>query len=78
MEVNATVNDDIAHKISLIQQQTQQDLSEILKHAIELYYQSLHTPPKTPLQILEESGFIGCFQDDPDLSTNYKKFLTEP
>lgn len=77
MEVNAQVNDDIANKISLIQQQTQQDISEILKKAIELYYQTLQTQPKTPLQILEESGFIGCFEDDPDLSSNYKQVLTE-
>ncbi|ACB00958.1 conserved hypothetical protein (plasmid) [Picosynechococcus sp. PCC 7002] len=68
---------DIANKINLIQQQTQQDISEILKKAIELYYQTLQIPQKTPLQILEESGLIGCFEDDPDLSSNYKQVLTE-
>jgi hypothetical protein len=77
MEVNAQVNDDIANKLNFIQAQTKQDLSEILKKAIELYYQTLKTPQKTPLQILEESGLIGCFEDDPNLSSNYKQVLTE-
>lgn len=77
MNVNAQINDDIADKISFIQAQTKQDLSEILKKAIELYYQTLQTPQKTPLQILEESGFIGCSSAESDLSINYKQVLTE-
>ncbi len=77
MEVNTQISRDTENKINFIQSQTKQDLSEILKNAIELYYQTLQTPQKTPLQILEESGFIGCASIESDLSINYKKVLTE-
>ena len=54
MEVNTQISRDTENKINFIQSQTKQDLSEILKNAIELYYQTLQTPQKTTLQILEE------------------------
>ncbi|MFM6128117.1 MAG: hypothetical protein ACKPBV_05130 [Sphaerospermopsis kisseleviana] len=50
----------------------------IMKVAIDLYYEKLHQEsPVKPLQLLRESGLIGCAEGDSDLSVNYKQYLTE-
>ena len=54
MEIQAQLTEVEAQKVFFIQEQTHQDLIEILKKAIDLYYQILQIPEKTPLQILEE------------------------
>jgi len=77
MEIQAQLTEVEAQKVFFIQEQTQQDLIEILKKAIDLYYQILQIPEKTPLQILEESGFIGCCSVESELSTSYKSVLAE-
>jgi hypothetical protein len=76
MEITAQVNEEDVNKIAFIQEKTQQDISEILKLAIDLYYERLQEHLKTPLQILEESGFIDCCSVESDLSTTYKSVLT--
>lgn len=47
-----------------------------MKAAIDFYYEKLRqeTPVK-PLQLLRESGLIGCAEGDADLSVNYKQYL---
>ena len=77
MEIQAQLTEVEAQKVFFIQEQTHQDLIEILKKAIDLYYQILQIPEKTPLQILEESGFIGCCSVESELSTSYKSVLAE-
>ncbi len=37
-------------------------------------FQAAH---KTPLEIFEDLGLVGCFEGDPDLSTNYKAIITD-
>jgi hypothetical protein len=75
MEIKAQVTDAEAEKIAFIQQQTHKDISEILKLAIDLYYNHIQEPLDPSLQILEESGFIGCCSVESDLSTTYKSVL---
>ncbi|MEH2142437.1 hypothetical protein [Nostoc sp.] len=47
----------------------------MIKSALELYYQQLQQEQKNPLSMLNQTGFIGCGQADPDLSVNYKSIL---
>ena len=77
MHIKTELTEADANKIAFIQQQTQQDIDEILKSAIEMYYQNLQASQKSPLQILEETGFIGCCSVENDLSTTYKSVLAE-
>jgi hypothetical protein len=76
MRVNARLESDRATKLNYIRQRTNQGTSEIMKVAIDFYYEKLRqeTPVK-PLQLLRESGLIGCAEGDADLSVNYKKYL---
>ncbi len=39
------------------------------------YYQNLQEQKQDPVFLLKQSGFIGCADGDPNLSTNYKKTL---
>lgn len=78
MRVNARLDRDRASKFNYIRQRTNQGTSDIMKEAIDLYYEKLHQEsPVKPLQLLRESGLIGCAEGDPDLSVNYKQYLTE-
>ncbi len=75
MQINTQLNESDASKLAYIQQQTNQDVTEVVKHAIDLYYQQLQVKHKNPLALLEQAGFIGCGEAEPNLSVNYKSVL---
>jgi predicted metal-dependent hydrolase len=76
IQINTELSDRAAEKLAYIQQNTEQDLNQILDAAIETYYQKLQQENKQrPFQKLEESGFIGCCSVESDLSSNYKSVL---
>lgn len=58
-----------------LQEMTHQSVADILHQAIEVYYQQVQTRSKTPLEIAQATGFIGCIQAEPDLSQNYKAIV---
>lgn len=75
MNINTNLNETAATKLAQLQQITNQPVEEILQSAIELYYQQFETRSRTPLEILQENGFIGSIQAAPDLSANYKSIV---
>ncbi|MFN5387833.1 MAG: ribbon-helix-helix protein, CopG family [Pseudanabaena sp.] len=78
MRVNARLDSDRASKFNYIRQRTNQGTSEIMKVAIDLYYERLRQETTVkPLQLLQQAGLIGCAEGEPDLSVNYKQYLTE-
>jgi hypothetical protein len=77
MQINIELNEEYESKLFYVQQKTdQKDLKTLLEAAIDTYYNQLEPPPKTALEIFTESGFIGCIQADPNLSTNYKSVVS--
>lgn len=77
MHIATQFDDEHAEKLAFIQQQTQQEIAEILNRAIDLYYQQLQVPEKSPLEIFEEVGLVGCIDAEPDLSSNYKPVVKQ-
>lgn len=75
MRINARLDEEYAHKLTYIQQQTQQPVTDVIKNAIDLYYQQLQQ--QKPLDVLTQTGFIGCGQADSNLSVNYKSILKD-
>jgi hypothetical protein len=75
MHITAQFDDDHADKLAYIQQQTNEEFGEILSRAIDLYYQQLQTPAKSPLDVFEEAGLVGCMEAEPDLSSAYKSHI---
>ncbi|MGI2906748.1 CopG family transcriptional regulator [Tolypothrix sp. VBCCA 56010] len=75
MRINARLDEEYAHKLTYIQQQTDQAVTDVIKTAIDLYYKQLQQ--QKPLDLLTQTGFIGCGQADANLSINYKSILTD-
>jgi predicted metal-dependent hydrolase len=75
-QITTQIDLETTDKLEYIQQQTKQELSDILRAAIDDYYQKLRQrKKKTPFELLEESGFIGCCSVESDLSVSYKEVL---
>lgn len=77
MRINARLDEEYASKLVYIQQQTNQGVSDVIKSALNLYYQQLKNEQKNHLELLTQTGFIGCGETDPNLSMNYKSILTD-
>lgn len=77
MRVNARLDSDHTNKFQYIRQHTNQGTSEIMKAEIDLYYEKLRQESQKPIQLLQQSELIGCAEGSPDLSVNYKQYLTE-
>ncbi|MCC5606392.1 CopG family transcriptional regulator [Nostoc sp. CHAB 5834] len=77
MRINARLDDEYADKLAFIQQQTNQAVTDVIKSALELYYQQLQQEQKNALSMLTQTAFIGCGHTDSDLSGNYKLILRD-
>lgn len=75
MNIDTSLDQIVVDKIHIIQQQTNQDIKQIIQTAIDLYYQKIQQPKNDPLALLKQSDFIGCGESDPDLSSTYKTQL---
>jgi hypothetical protein len=75
MDLTIQLDETSANQLSYIQQQINQTTPEIIRQAIDLYYNQLQQHPTDPLSVLKTSGFIGCGKADPNLSKDYKLIL---
>lgn len=75
MDINTQLNEATAAKLAHLQQMTNQNLQELLQQAIDVYYHQFQSQSKTPMEILQDNGFIGCIQAESDLSANYKPIV---
>jgi hypothetical protein len=77
MQINIELNQEYESKLAYVQQKTEQkDVKIVIEAAIDAYHSQLEPATKTALEIFQESGFIGCIQTDPNLSTNYKSIVS--
>lgn len=81
MQIEIQLDEERADKLAQIQQQTQQDVTELIdrmvSEAIDQRYRELQSSDADPLAKLKNSGFIGCGKADPDLSANSKAYFHE-
>lgn len=83
MHIATDFDEEQAEKLNYIQQQTNQEIAEILSAAVDLYYQKLQpseqsnsTVQRSPLDIFQELGLVGCIKDaDANLSRDYKTLV---
>jgi hypothetical protein len=77
MQLNIDLREEDIAKISMLQQITGQDLTEILHNAIENYYPQVDSVSsvQSPFQIFTEVGLVDCLEGESDLSTNYKSIV---
>jgi len=77
MLISTNLDDSLAEKIDYLLKTTQLTLSDILKNAVNSYYELTRVSPTDKLKAFEEFGFIGCGEGDAHLSVNYKNDLRE-
>lgn len=75
--LNARIDDELAAKLESIRNLTKQSTTEVVREALEHYHRMLTQKPALAYQLLDGSGFIGCGEAEPELSTQYKELLAE-
>lgn len=75
MRVNARLQPEVAQKLTLLKAATGASTSDVLKCAIDAYFQQAVGRPQLPYPALQNAGFIGCASGPPNLSRTYKARL---
>jgi hypothetical protein len=68
---------DAADKLTYLAKSERKSVSEIIRAAIERYYDQARANHAAAAGVLERNGFIGCAVGEPDLSTTYKRGLAD-
>ena len=67
----------IHNEIETLSPEAQELLLDFI-HILKKRYATKEKPqPKSLYKQFQEQGLIGCFEDDENVSTHYKEFLTE-
>ncbi len=72
MRINARLDDSRSRKLAYLVRATSQATTEIVKRAIDLYYEKETATRRSAAEVLHSVGFVGSGKASPDLSTNYK------
>ena len=78
MRINARLDDSRSQKLEYLVNATNQGTSEIVKRAIDVYYERVKMSDRSaPAEILASVGFVGCGEASPELAARYKDELTD-
>ncbi len=77
MRINARLDEDSARKIEYLKDVTHAPVTDVVKCAIDLYYQHMRQAQDGAKDRLFETGFVGCGVADPELSQTYKDDLSQ-
>ena len=75
MRVNARLDDESTNKLEYLARATSASASDVIREAIRRYYAAVHDAAPATYALFEESGFLGCAEGPPDLSSTYKASL---
>jgi hypothetical protein len=79
MQITAELTSQHLEKLHELEQALSKTTSEFITFAIDEIYKMRKAPELTEgqkaYQIMQQSGFIGSFHDDENLSENYKDYL---
>jgi hypothetical protein len=77
--VSLRLDEKAEKELDYIKSVLHESQSQALKEAIHAYYEILMKTKsqKNPAEIFKSSGFIGCFNADRDLSSDYKRKLND-
>lgn len=77
MRINARLDTEHSRKLDFLLRMTNQKISDIVKCAIDVYYEQVKSTRPRPAETLRASGFVGFAKADPELSATYKERLGE-
>ncbi len=73
MRINARLDESRSRKLEFLSRATDLSISDIVKQAIDVYFEQMRGRRPPPAEVLSDSGFIGCGEASPDLSESYKE-----
>lgn len=75
MRINARLDEAYSKKLEYIMHKTGVNKSEVIKQAIEIYYNQLTKQQlqANPMDIFRQNGFIGCAEAEENLSATCKR-----
>lgn len=77
IRINARLTGEDARKFLELQRDGDRAASDVLRDALREYYDAHAKPRPNAFTLMSASGFIGGGEGAPDLSTNYKTYLTD-
>lgn len=75
MRINARLDESRSQKLEFLSRATHLSTSDIVKQAIDVYYEQVRNGRPAPADVLADAGFIGCGDASPDLSGSYKEVV---
>jgi hypothetical protein len=75
MRINARLDEEHVRKLEALKQRRHLTTTEVVKKAIDYFYENEQEHPKGSLHALLESDFVGCFEDNQSTSENYKEVI---
>ncbi len=77
MRINARLDEARSRKLVYLTRTTHRCTSDVIKRAIDVYYEQVKHAQLNPEEILKRTGFIGCGEAANTLSEHYKEALSE-
>ncbi len=77
MRINARLDEESARKLEYLKEATHAQVTDVVKDAIDLYYQRVRQAQDSARSRLFDSGFVGCGTAEPGLSQTYKDDLSQ-
>lgn len=75
--INARFSPQDEARVRELAATTKKSTSEVLREAVREYHARHVKPQKNAYEMMMETGFIGCGDGPPDLSSRYKHYLAE-
>ena len=75
MRINARLDESHSEKLRCLARGMNASITDVLKQAIDLYYEEMRAECRTAKSVLQCTGFIGVATGDENLSSNYKAEL---
>jgi predicted transcriptional regulator len=77
MRLNARLPEELARKLEALEQATNQSTSDVVRAALERYFDEVCGPGRSARDAILRSGLVGCGEAEADLSATYKSRLYE-
>jgi predicted DNA-binding protein len=74
--LNARLDPDMERKVAYLRRRTGLGTSDVVRAAIDHYYEAIHASGAKARDILEATGFIASAAGPSDLSDRYKEHLS--
>ncbi len=77
MRINARLDETRTQKLEYLLEATDSGISEVVRQAIDVYYEQVQERRPGAFEILSATGFIGSGEGPEDLSETYQRQLEQ-